>query len=480
MILERYIIRNYVGPFFFSISIITFLFIMDFILRYIDLFLNKGVEFLVVLQTFILSLGHMFALIIPMAVLPATLMTFGNLSSENEITAMRASGVSLYRMILPGVVMASLLTFGMILYNNHVLPESNHKLLNLLIDINKKKPTVEIKANVFISAFKDYTIYVRHKDDKTGQIRDIQIFRYSKPGALPTTIVAEKGRLEYIERSQLLRFELENGEIHEMPQGNDPSTYRRTEFKHYVINIDDIDRSLKRSERKYRGDREMNVKQMKEKIEAIRSDIAGVDLKMADLATSQAKAVFRLLDATARDSLLGGAASSQPAGAPSTRARRDSPTPRLEVSRATAKANAQAMRSKSAVTYRALESQREIKESYFRQINRYRVEIHKKFSIPFACVIFVLIGSPIALRMGRSGMNMAIGLSILVFLVYYICLIGGEKLADRRIVSPAFAMWVPNVIFGVAAIALIRRASAEQSVIRWTRFNPFRSVKRTS
>ena len=89
------------------------------------------------------------------------------------------------------------------------------------------------------------------------------------------------------------------------------------------------------------------------------------------------------------------------------------------------------------ITYRALDSQREIRESYFRQINRYRVEIHKKFSIPFACIIFVLIGSPIALRLGKSGMNTAIGLSILVFVVYYICLIGGEKLADRRIVSPA-------------------------------------------
>ncbi len=78
MTLERYIIRNHIGPFFFSLSLITFVFIMDFILRYIDLFLNKGVKFHIVLQTFILSLGHMFALIIPMAVLPATLMTFGN------------------------------------------------------------------------------------------------------------------------------------------------------------------------------------------------------------------------------------------------------------------------------------------------------------------------------------------------------------------------------------------------------------------
>ena len=94
MIFERYIIRNYLGPFIFSMAVITFVFIMDFILRYIDLFLGKGVKFHIVLQAFTLSLGHMFALIIPMAVLPATLMTYGTLAGENELTAMRACGWS--------------------------------------------------------------------------------------------------------------------------------------------------------------------------------------------------------------------------------------------------------------------------------------------------------------------------------------------------------------------------------------------------
>jgi len=435
---------------------------MDFILRYIQLFLEKGVAFLVVLQTFILSLGHMFALIIPMAVLPATLMTFGNLASENEITAMRANGISLYRMILPGAFLAALLTVGMILYNNHVLPESNHKLLNLLIDINKKKPTVEIKENVFIDAFKDHTIYVRHKNDKTGELRDIQIFRYSKPGALPTTIVADRGGLTYLEPEHVLRFELEDGEIHEMPEGADPSTYRRTEFKHYVINIDDIDRSLKRSERSYRGDREMSVRMMKDRIMEIGSDIADVEAKMADLAATQADAVFSLLEPVVRDSTL--------TPGPHETAVSDTVAASRRLSMRSTATPSQKPPNKAAVTFKALESQREVKTSYFRQIDRYRVEIHKKFSIPFACIIFVLIGSPIALRLGRSGMNMAIGLSILVFLVYYICLIGGEKLADRQIVSPVFAMWVPNVIFGIAAMLLIRRASMEQSVIHWRRY----------
>jgi len=476
VIIERYIIRNYVGPFFFSLSVITFVFIMDFILRYIDLFLNKGVDFLVVLQAFILSLGHMFALIIPMAVLPATLMTFGSLAAENEITAMKASGISLYRMIMPGAVMGLLLTIAMIWFNNNVLPESNHRLLNLLIDINRKKPTVEIRENTFIDSFAGHTIYIRKINDKTGEMKDVQIFRQGKKGEMPTTIVAEKGHLVYLQSKNVLRFELENGEIHEMPDPRDPSTYRRTHFKNYIINISDIDRSLKRSKRDYRGDREMSTKMMLERIHGIQADIADVNSKMTDMAEKQVRDVMRLLNPAVRDTVftpatpdsLIGAMSPAQAMATSVGAR---PRP--------AKLNAK-RRDTPVATANALKSQIEIKESYLRQINRYRVEIQKKYSIPFACLIFVLIGSPIALRVGRSGMNVAIAASILVFLVYYVCLIGGEKLADRRIVNPVLAMWIPNIIFGLLALWLIRRTTLEQGAIDFSRFNPLRLLKRSA
>ncbi|MCZ6766085.1 MAG: LptF/LptG family permease [bacterium] len=465
MILDRYILKNYIGPFLFSTSVLTFVFVMDFILRYIDLFLNKGVEFLVVMQAFMLSLGHMFALIIPMAVLPATLMTFSTLAGENEVTAMKAGGLSLARTIRPVVLLGAALTLGMIFYNNNILPEANHKLLNLLIDINKKKPTVVIKENRFIDAFKGYKIFVRHKNDRTGEIREIQIFQREKPGELPTTIIAERGFLRYEETDNVLLFELEDGEIHKIPDGTDASTYRRTVFKTYTLKIADIDRSLKRTERNYRGDREMNVQMMYNRIKEIEGDIVSVDAKVASMASTEIRNVMSLLNSEVRDSVLG----SNPSTAVATTA---------AGLNGSGKGRSIASKRKTTVTKRALQSQQEIKVSYLRQINRYRVEIHKKFAISFACLVFVLIGSPIALSLGKSGMNTAIILSIIVFLVYYICLIGGEKLADRRIVSPIFAMWVPNLFFGICSVILIRRATREQIVIDWGKMNPLRILQR--
>jgi len=460
MILERYILRNYIGPFLFSMSIITFVFIMDFILRYIDLFLGKGVQFHIVLQTFVLSLGHMFALIIPMAVLPATLMTFGNFAGENEITAMRASGVSMYRMIMPGAVAAAVLTVLLILYNNYVLPESNHKLLNLLIDINHKKPTVELRENQFIDDLQGYTIYFQDKNDRTGEISEVQIFKHADKGSLPTTIVARSGRLKFLEDENVLRVELHDGEIHELPVSEDFGMYRRTKFENYTLNIRDVDRSLQRSERTYRGDREMSVPMMQEKIYEIRTEMALARVRAIDLATRRAEDTFRLLDPEYRHARFRPAPADSAVAAASGR-----PRPRV---RTVGGSSGPAEGRNEFVTRTEIETQINKRESFVRQINRYRVEIHKKFSIPFACIIFVLVGSPLAIRMGRSGMNMAVGLSMLFFLVYYVCLIGGEKLADRGFISPVTAMWSPNIFFFVLAVVLLRKAAREQSVSGWT------------
>lgn len=465
MIFERYILRNYVGPFVFSMAVITFVFIMDFILRYIDLFLGKGVKFHIVLQAFALSLGHMFALIIPMAVLPATLMTYGNLTSENEVTAMRACGFSSYRMILPGVFGGTLLAIALVVYNNHVLPESNHRLMNLLIDIQRKQPTVELNPNRFIDDVQGYTIYFQEKNDRTGEIDDVQIFKRSENGGLPTTIVAESGRLQMVEGTNVLRVDLHNGEIHELPVAEDRGTYRRTTFKEYTINIKDVDRTLQRSERDYRGDREMSVRMMNDKIQEIRADMALSRQEIIRQASTTMDNTFSLLRGKERARRW----ASKPDSSATAATGVGPPKPRVVVRPSPRGGSRAPLAARSEFLARQrIETEVGKRESFEKQIRRYQVEIQKKYSIPFACIIFVLVGAPLAIRMGRSGMNMAIGLSILFFLVYYVCLIGGEKLADRGFVNPFLAMWAPNLVFGALSVVFLRKAAREQALTDWT------------
>ncbi|MBN2070650.1 MAG: LptF/LptG family permease [Candidatus Krumholzibacteriota bacterium] len=452
-ILDRYILRLHLPPYFFGLAIITFVFVMDFIFRYLSLFIGKGVDFLVVLEFFILSLGHMFALIIPMSVMPATMMAFGQLASENEITAMKSSGISLYRMIIPVLIASIILGAALIYYNNAILPETNHKCLNLYIDIQKMKPTLEIRENIFSDAIKGYTILVREKDDKTGEIKDVQIFQKQK-GGIPTTIVANSGKMSFIDEDNVLRFELRDGEIHEMPDPKDVSTYRKTLFSNFTINMRDIDRSLDRSERTHRTDREMNVGMMREKIAekqeeasgyrmAMNKDAAQAMISKLSLAVPELKELLAPVKQESGITTPGGETS-------------PSRTETVSVEK----------------TKHDIESAARIIDGCQRLISKYQVEIHKKFSIPFSCLIFVLVGAPLAIRAGKKGMTTSIGFSILFFLVYYMFLISGEKFADRQYMPAWLAMWLPNFILLSAAVLLLWSTVRESQTINWDRFNP--------
>jgi lipopolysaccharide export system permease protein len=456
-ILDRYILANHIGPYFFSLSIITFVFVMDFIINYLDKYTGKGIGVFTVLEFFALSLGHMFALIIPMAVMPATLMAFGQLATDNEVTAMKSSGVSLYRMILPVVAATGMLTVALIVYFNVLLPESNHRLMNLMLDIGRMKPTIQIKENMFSDALAGYTILVREKDDRTGAIEGVQIFELK--GGVPRSIIATSGRMSYLESESVLRFELDDGEIHEMPDPADIKTYRRTRFKHFTLNIQDTERTLKRSERTHRGEREMTVGMMRAKILEYEGTSVSTRARMNQVALDHIVAVF--------SRVIPNMEAIAPGATP------PPPRPDPNVIKAVPRTGSQ-----SEQILQILETQTYALDSNLRQISRYGVEIHKKYAIPFSCIIFTLLGAPLAIRSGKRGMTISIGFSILLFLVYYVFLNGGEKLADRRLMEPWLSMWLGNIVFFVVALVLLRQTNREFTVINWARLNPLKRGRR--
>jgi lipopolysaccharide export system permease protein len=141
--------KAHAGPFIFSFVMLMFIFLMQFLMRAIDWLVGKGLSFWVITELIALNLAWIVVLAVPMSVLVATLMAFGKLSSQNEITAMKASGMSLYRMMVPVVIAAAVLTVLMIQFNNKVLPETNHRLKVLSIDIRRIKPTITLEAGIF-------------------------------------------------------------------------------------------------------------------------------------------------------------------------------------------------------------------------------------------------------------------------------------------------------------------------------------------
>jgi lipopolysaccharide export system permease protein len=434
---DRYILQSHIGPFFLGLGVLTFIFMVDIVVDLLELFLVNDVPFLVVLELIVLSLGHVLALTIPMAVLVSTLLAFSQMEAENEITAMRSGGTSLYRIILAPFVAAMLLTLFMFVFSNFLLPESNHKLKNLLRDIRKKKPALAIDPGRFISDIPGYSIYVREKNSVSGLLEDVYLFEENKHGG-PKVISAEHGRLLPGQDTRL-RLELLNGEQFDVDV-NEPEIFQITAFDRMEIILDDMDRELRRRNSKHRGDREMSVAMLANKIDTAREDLKGLKKRTGEEVGDALEATFGLLQTDSRETwLIQEGYLPNPNDSTSQGAERSPPkTVRLEKN-----------------LLRLLENMALNRASVERKELRHLVEYHKKFSIPFACLIFILLGAPIAIKMGRSGKGWGIAFSILLFAGYYAWITGGEQLADRRFLPPWMAMWMPNIALSLLGAWLL-------------------------
>jgi lipopolysaccharide export system permease protein len=414
---------------------VTFFLSLNFLLDYLDLFISKGIPLLTVVRLYVLGLGWMLALSIPCAVLVGVLMTYGRMAQDNEIVAMEASGISLGHILGPTLAASFIIAVGLTLFNNYILPETNHAFANLMVQINKARPTARIQEGVFIDDFPGYRLFIGRLDDRSGRMRDVLIFDTRNGIDKARTIMAREGALRYEPERGLLTLVLENGEIHEAVPGEE-TTYRRMRFRRQTLLIKDPQAgSLPQKITRSRGQREMSVAQMKAKIRELAAE--------ADRLRQQRDAALDSLGLSSIAMLPGAPAhpkSLWERALPWLRKRPpelpDSVSRRLD------------RRWVEEARMRELQVQATEK-----RMDQYRVEIHKKFSIPAACIVFVLLGAPLGIKARRGGLAAGF-LSVGFFLFYYLSLVGGEQLADRALLAPWLSMWLPNIVLGLVGLPL--------------------------
>ena len=452
-LIYRHLLSTAAGPFFFGWFVITFLLMIDVLFRYVDLFVSKGVPFLMATEVLVLSLGHTFALSIPMAVLIAILMSVGQLAADHEITALKASGISLWSVLRPLLFGAGVIALGLTAYNHYVFPESNHTLANLLYDINRKKPMLEIREQQFTDMSDRMTIYVRHKDDITGRIEDVTIFEKEQPGDLsPRLTIATWGRIVPDHETDSMLIELHDGEIHERPDKEIPDKYQVIRFGQHNLYVENVERDFHKSGRQTRGDREMNLKDLWAAAGQEQEHQDKVLTNVGRLTETLLQWQWKLLDPEHRNEILGNRPV-PPAG------------PERDIY---LKEKFRATRLKVDRIVEQSRYQEKIRDSYQVKKNKYLVEFHKKFAIPFACIVFALIGVPMAVTSARSGKGISVSLAIAVYLVYYLFLVGGEKFADRGRLDPFLAMWSANFFLLAVGIPLFLKAARESTLLSIT------------
>ena len=433
--LSRYITAEFVGPFIFAFVVITLVLIVDFVPEVVKLVVKKKLDVWVIIQVFVLNLAWMLALSIPMAVLSGTLMAFGRLASDSEVLAMKASGISPARILWPILVVSAFLGIGLTYFNNDVLPDANHKARQLMSDIRRTRPILEIKENVLADQIPGYHLLVRHLNYRTSEISDVAIFDH-KTRQTPRTITAKNGRLAFSADGNTLIVDLNDGEIHESdPQA--PDKYRRMTFDHQTFYLTGVGSDFEPSESDFRTDREKSSAEMREDIAKWRALVLSHE---SEITKRVAEAIDRL--GKPADSVTRARWATYPS------------TPHPPV--ADSAAIAAAINVNSRVLTRITQEIRGA-ENQNRLIDTFLLEIHKKYSIPAACVVFVLIGGPLGILARRSGIGVGLGMSLGLFVLYWVFLIGGEDLSDRGFVSPAVAMWSANVLIGIVGLVLLWR-----------------------
>ena len=438
MILVRYVLKELIGPFLAALFGITFLFVVDFLVKILDNVLSKGLPASTVLEIFVLNLAWMLSLSIPMAVLVACLMAFGRLSGDHEITAVKAAGVSPLSLMRPVMLVALLVTVLMILFNNWILPEANHRSVELMNAVSRKKPHVFIDAGRLITQFPDVQLWVNRIDPVSGVLYGIQVYEMEKKGA-PRVVYADSATLDYVDNGATLMFRMRSGETH-IVDPDKPENYFRIRFFSQDLAMQNVDDRLERRSRSYRSDREMPVEMMMDVV-------------------NEARAKYDTVSAFAREKRLGSLVSTRnivlgdsvvPDGANGTE-----PLDSIQGRR-----SLQRIRMQEISNLRTTERLWGRMESEQKRAAQYLVEIHKKFSTSFACFIFVLIGAPLGIMARKGGIGTGIIYSLAFFVIYWICLIGGENLADRLIISPELAMWASNILIGAfgvfITIAMVR------------------------
>jgi lipopolysaccharide export system permease protein len=486
-ILRRYILREHTGPFIAALGVLTGLMLLNQLARRFGDLVGKGLPWYVIGEVFALSLPFIVAMTMPMAVLVAVLYSFSRLTSDNEITAFKAGGVSLLRLMIPVLVAASVLAAAMVGFNDKILPESNHALRQLLTDIGRKQPTFELRERVINEVAPDKLFLQAARIDRMRSVlRDLVIFDLGRPNVY-RTIYADSGYMAFNESQTDLYLTLFDGSMHELDT-RDREMGQRTYYQKQVIRVDGVSNQLERGGGvDWRGDREMSIAMMREQVAEQEERLVELGDTLGEILTSLApvrytpsfvptgddnkETTISLPDTVDRAQLATRKLAAR--RVIRTKPPRGKDASPQEAAGQRNAAQAQSLRQKFVPSRRSdwppagdpvafaaqvrsylerISSRRQLQR---REKNRYEVEIQKKFAIPVAAIVFILIGAPVAVRFPRGGIGMVIGVSLSVFCVYYIFLIGGEDIADRDFMSPFWAMWAPNAIFTLLGVSLL-------------------------
>ncbi len=446
--LYLYILQTFVPVFFMTFAICLFIILMQFLWKYVEDLVGKGLDTHVLAELFLYAALTLVPMALPLAILLASLMSFGNLGERYELLAIKAAGISLLRAMRPLIILMVLVCIGAFFFQNDIIPKINVKFRTLMISVKQKSPELDIPEGSFYSGIDNYNIYVKTKDKETGTLRDVMIYDVSKGFDNMAVIVCDSAKMKMSSNKDYLQLNLYNGQqfanFKQSGLGDRATVrndkfvpYSRENFKEKEVIIP-FDANFNRMD-----EASMDGTQIAKNVSQLRASVDSLTTIVDSLNINDRKVMLKYTYLSYRNNYQTDTTQVQEEKLDYSYSLDSvlnslSPSERVSVySEAMSRAEA----NKNDFMFRSIS-----KIDTQKKIRQHNVELQRKFTLSFACLIFFFIGAPLGAIIRKGGLGMPVVVSVILFIIYYIIDNLGYKMARDGVWAVWQGVWLSSFI----------------------------------
>ena len=459
--IHKLVLKAYLGPMFMTFFIVIFVLMMNFVWRYIDELVGKGLDAGVIIELIMYATVNMIPMGLPLAILLATIMTMGNLGENFELLAMKSAGMSLPRIMQPLTIVVGLISIGSFFIVNNLVPYANKKMLSIIYDIRQQNQALEFQDGLFFNGIDDMSIRVEKQDPTTKLLRGVLIYDNRSSNGNMTTTIADSGYIRLTDDKKYLLVTLYNGETYEQTRNN--QWYTKSTLRHHKFDRQDGKIPMSGFDFERSDENLFSNNSQTKNINELQHAIDSLDMTVGNITTTAYTPLLRE-QIFVRD---------PDAITPPDSIHVDrSGMGEIYVIDSIAKAD---VRTRSRIWNGARQSAKNSRNMFsfdestskeaLNQLYRSKNEWHRKLALPVSIMIFFLVGAPLGAIIRKGGLGMPIVISVIFFVIYYIISISGEKLAKEGTWNSFFGMWISSLILAPIAVYLTYKATNDSALL---------------
>lgn len=458
--IHKFVLKAYLGPMILTFFIVMFVLLMNFMWRYIDELVGKGLSAGIILELISYALANMIPMGLPLAMLLAAIMTMGNLGENYELLAMKSAGMSLIEITKPLIVLVSFIAVGSFFIGNNLVPYANKKMYSIIFDIRQQKQSLEFQDGLFFNGIDNMSIRVSRQEPDTHLLRDVLIYDNRSIDGNMNTIVADSGYIRLSDDKRYLLVTLFNGEMYQQTRNN--QWFNKSKLDHHIFDRQDQKIAMD-GFAMGRSDANMFTNSQTKNVNELQRDIDSLE-RTVNTSTTRSYEPLLKEQLFVRDNQVLPLPDSLRIDKSGFRdiliADSLAVLPLRDKERIWNQARSLAKNSRNMFSFDESASKEALNQLY-----RSKVEWHKKISLPVSIIIFFLIGAPLGAIIRRGGLGMPVVVSVIFFVIYYMISLTGEKFAKEGTWDAVYGMWLSTLILTPIAIYLTYKATNDSALL---------------